>query len=308
MNLYLTPKQIKYEIERIITFISEQLSSNEKAVIGVSGGLDSDVVARLTAKAIGGDRLKLFVVIQQDMDPNHLLNARSLANELKVNLVEINLVNFPFEFIKAMQQGDPIERFKPDGLLDPSRAKCSIRTVIFSTYQDRGYVVVGTSNRTEFETGFFLPLGDGLAHIKPIIHLYKSQIRQIGETIGSNKKVLDQPASAGFWLGEEDLEDTAYWLYNQGPIGQEIDFNEAAEKEVLRIRSFLTTEALDYGLLGLSQNLGESLISESSQLPIDVINRLKKLTEAAKIRKHRPLGIHIDATYSTTLSQISGPG
>lgn len=294
LTLQMTPKQVHNEIERITAFIEEKLSEEGKAVIAVSGGLDSDVATRLTVRAIGVKRIKLFTVIQEGMEPRHLTNARELATEMSIPLVEINLVDFPFLFIRAMREADPDEQFRPDGLLDPSRAKCSIRTVVFSTYQDRGYVVIGTSNRTEWETGFFLPFGDGLAHVKPIIHLYKTQVRQIARALGTLDVVLEQPASAGFWEGEEDLEDLSYWLYHEAPIGEEVNFEDVAEAEVANIRACLTTERVDIGLLGLACGMDDKSIERESGLPVAVVARLRKLTTAAQKFKHRALGVRLE--------------
>ena len=294
LSLSMTSEQIDTEINHIVGFISNQLSNGEKAVIGVSGGLDSDVVTRLTAEAIGVNRLKLFTVVQEAMEARHLANARELATKINVDLVEINLTEFSSAFINAMQKADSYEQFQPDGLLDPSRAKCSIRTVVFSTYQDRGYVVVGTSNRTELETGFFLPFGDGLAHIKPIIHLYKTQVRQLAKALGTSNTVLDQPASAGFWQGQEDIEDLAYWLYNEAPIGREIEFDDLAEIEVTKIRSHLTTENVDFVLLCLARGMDDASIEKESGAPVTVVARMRKLTTAARKFKHRPMNVRMD--------------
>jgi len=294
LSIHLSIDECHREVTRICEFIESQLHPDNKAVIAVSGGLDSDVVARLTVKAIGSNRVKLFTVIQEDMDPQHMNNAQVLASDLGIHLVEIDLKRFPLQFIDAISKADVDEKFRPDGLLDPSRAKCAIRTVVFSTYQDRGYIIVGTSNRTEFETGFFLPLGDGIAHIKPIIHLYKTQVQNIARILGSHKNVIAQPASAGFWLGQEDLEDTSYWLFNEGPIGAEIEFDDNAEEKVQEIRSFLSTEALDLGLYGLSQGKEDNEIADDSGLPEWIISKLRKLTLASVILKHRELGVRIN--------------
>ena len=294
LTLQMTPKQIHNEIKRIAAFIKEGLSEEGNAVIAISGGLDSDVVTRLAASAVEAKRIKLFTVIQEGMESRHLANARELATEMGITLVEIDLVDFPFAFIRAMRKADPDERFRHDGLLDPSRAKCSIRTVVFSTYQDRGYVVIGTSNRTELETGFFLPFGDGLAHVKPIAHLYKTQVRQIAKALGTRDVVLEQPASAGFWEGEEDLEDLSYWLYHEAPIGAEVNFDSVAEAEVDDIRACLTTERVDIGLLGLARGMGDKSIGKESSLPTAVVTRLRNLTTAAQKFKHRPLGVRLE--------------
>jgi NAD+ synthase len=294
LTVNMSAEQVQSETNRIATFLAEHLGNSTKAAVPVSGGLDSDVVARLTVRAVGTARTKLFVVLQQDMEERHLRNARRLAHELGICLVEIDLASIPRAFIQALHEADPVEDFRPDGLLDPSRAKCSVRTVLFSTYQDRGYVIIGTSNRTEYETGFFLPFGDAVAHLKPIMHLYKSQVRQIACLLGTAKDVLDQPASAGFWPGEEDLEDLAYWLYNEAPIAKERRFDAAAKAEVARMREALTTEKLDIALLAIAKGMTTDLVEMYSGLPTAVAGRLIKLVSAAHVFKHRPLGVRLD--------------
>jgi len=285
---------VQKEIDRICSFLGQQLPNGEKVVVGVSGGVDSDVVARVAVRALGTQRIKLFVVLQEGMDPRHLENARSLANDLFIQLIEVDLTEIPGLFIQKLKNADSSERFRPDGLIDPSRAKCSVRTVVFSTYLDRGYLVLGCSNRTELETGFFLPLGDGLGHIKPVVHLYKTQVYQLAEALGTRRQVIDQPASSGFWIGAEDLEDLAFWLFNEAPIGEQRDFSKKDVSDALEIRSCLTTETVDLGLLGLDKGLDDEMIAIESKLPISIVSRLRKLTTAALKLKRRPLGSRLE--------------
>jgi NAD+ synthase len=289
--------RIEDETAKIIAFVAEGLSTGdqpEKGVVAVSGGLDSDVCARMVARAVGPERLKLFIVIQEGLDPRHLTNARMLALDLVIPLVEVGLSEVPFGLIRALCAADPTERFRPDGLLDPSRAKCSVRTAVLSTYVDRGYIVIGTSNRTELETGFFLPLGDGLGHLKPIVHLYKSQVRQLAKHAGTREEVINQPASSGFWIGAEDLEDMAFWLFNEAPIAEQRTFSPSALALVQEIRGHLTTERLDLALLGLSYGQGDVEVAHASGLPAEIVRRLRRLTAAAARFKRRPLGLRLE--------------
>lgn len=288
MDIKLTDQLIIQEIDRIINFLKNKIGEN-KAVIGVSGGLDSDVTVRLTAKAIGIQNLKLFIVIQDDIEDKHINNARKLANDLGVNLAEIEIPRLPMDLIKAMQNADPVENFNHEGLLDPARAKCSIRTAIFSTYQDRGYIVVGTSNRTEYETGFFLPFGDGLSHIKPLIHLYKTQVIQIAEKIGTQNEVINQPASAGFWKGQTDLEDLAFWIFNKGPIGQERNFTKEDINQVNLIKSELKTDLIDTILYCISKQYSDEEIVNATKMSKYIIANLRELTIKASRLKHRKI-------------------
>jgi NAD+ synthase len=289
----MTDSEARAEAQTIAEALRSWLAPESRAVVGLSGGLDSDVVARLLVQAIGGHRLKLFTVIQDGMEPRHLQQARDTAANLDLPLAEINLIGFPERLITAMSAGDPSESFQPQGLLDPARAKCSLRTPILSTYQDRGYCVIGTSNRTEIETGFFLPLGDAIWHFGPIAHLYKSEVMAIARVVGTSDPVMTQPPSAGFWPGQEDLEDLSYWLLNAGPIGREREFTDEDVAEVGRVRATLTTERVDRALHAVSSGLGDDDAAAASELELAIVQRLRQLTVAATRTKHRPLGIRL---------------
>lgn len=281
----LTAADVVLETARICEFIASSVAPAGRACVAVSGGLDSDVVARLTARAAGAGHLKLFVALQDDIDPAHLSNARELARELRVPLVEVDLRGLPADFMRRLAQADPSEGFRPDGLIDPARAKCSLRTPVLSTYQDRGYVIVGTSNRTEIDTGFFLPFGDALCHIAPIAHLYKSEVRLLARHVGSARAVLEQPPSAGFWLGETDIEDLSFWLFNGGPVGREREFSGAEVEQVQAIASRLTIDAIDQVLYGMRGGADDADLAGRTPLPRELIARFRTLVARAAERK-----------------------
>lgn len=291
IGLKLLSEQVEKEVNRIVDFLTEQMVTNKKVAIGVSGGLDSDVVARLAARIPDLERLKLVFVLQKGLEKKYYTNALKLADDLGSELVTVNLEVFPMLLIKALQMADSSEHFRTDGLLDVSRAKCSLRTPIFSTYQDRGYTILGASNRTEKEIGFFLPFGDGLAHLKPIVHLYKTQVYQIAEYLGTSKEVREQPPSSGMWEGANDLEDIAYWLFNMSPIQEEIDFNEDDERAVEEIRGDLTFEKIDLALLCISRGFDTKVTSDESGLKAEHVVRLSELRKAALILKNREINV-----------------
>jgi NAD+ synthase len=287
-------KNINQEIQKIIEFIKSNIDKNQKAVIGVSGGLDSDVVARLATLAIGKDRVKLYTIIQDDMEKSHFKNAKSLAEDLGINLTIINLKKIPYKIINQLQQSDKEESFNKNSFLDIGRTKVALRTVINSIYQDRGYKIIGTSNRSEIELGFFLPFGDGLAHIKPIAHLYKSDIFKIAKELKTKKQVLKQKPSAGLWKDENDLEDISYWIYNQAPIQIERDFSDNELKEVQKIYRELTIKKIDKALFMISNKEKISKIVLKSKLSKDTLKRLKRLVKNSKKLKLQPIGVFVD--------------
>jgi len=275
-------RDINFEINRIIHFIKDNFNSKQKAIIPVSGGLDSDVVARLVYKALGKERIKLYIVIQDDMEKSHLKNAKGLAKDLGLELIKINLKNMPYKIVSKVQNADKNEGFNKDGLLDIARTKVALRTVVNSMYQDKGYKVIGTSNKTEIELGFFLPFGDGIAHIKPIAHLYKSEVFKIAKKLNVAKKVLKQPPSAGLWKGEKDLEDIAYWIYNRAPIQKEIEFNDDDIKVVEKIYRQLSIQKIDKVLEMIKQNKSVEQIAKKIRLDKFIVDNMIELVKNSK--------------------------
>jgi NAD+ synthase len=228
------------------------------------------------------------------MEERHKENARQLAKDLDAALDEIDLRGFNFQLIKAVEQGNP-SLFSSASLLDPNRAKCSLRTFLISCYQDKYFLIAGTSNRTEVELGFFLPFGDNMAHFKPIAHLYKTQVVQLAKKLGCREEVLRQAPSAGFWNGQEDLTDLAYWIINRGPImGTGRSFSDEEDKQVKAIRAAITQEAVDLCLYGIYHNCDVSTIVSMSGLSNECVNALTAITAASKKWKTRPLLQHLE--------------
>ena len=294
-TLDMTKDQVQKEIDRIVEFIRWQCKPDFPVVIGLSGGVDSDLTARLCAKAISANKMRCFTVLQEDFDPKYVNNARNLAMDLKVDLIEIPIPSVPKQLMGVLADSDPAVGFSPNpAFLDVGRAKCAIRTFIFSAYSERGYLVVGPSNRTELELGYFLPFGDALAHFRPIIHLYKTQVRQLAREIGTRPEVISQQPAAGFWIGDEDLKGIAYWLFNEGPIQIDLKLEQSEKEKIQQIRDELSFQKIDQSLLRLQHGWTNQQISEELKLSIPTVEKLRRLTEKALEYKRRPLGVGID--------------
>lgn len=289
MPPHLTAEAAHLEVHRIVNFLRHHLPPPFKAVVGHSGGIDADVVARLTARALGPERIKLFTVLQTDFDERFLINARQTSHSLGVPLVEIDLTRLSQPLIEAIALADPAARFRPYGLLDPARIKASLRTSVFSTYVERGYVVVGTSNRTEHELGFFLPFGDGVWHLGPIAHLYKTQVFDLAHCLDCPDTVIQQPPSGGFWAGETDLEDISFWLLHGEPVREDRHWTTEEMEIVTRIHGVLSFASMDSVLCRLAVEPRDEAIVSATGMPVDVIARIRRLAEQTELLKRRPL-------------------
>ena len=281
------------EMSRIQAFIRDHAGERGRLIIGVSGGIDSDVVARLCVGAVGVERVRLFTVLQADMEERHIHNARQLAQDLATPLLELELADSPKQLLNVLGAAEPRERFSTNSPLDVGKAKNSLRTWIYSMYTERGYIVVGCSNRTEIETGFYLPFGDGLSHIMPIAHLCNTQVSLLAQEIGTRPEVIQQPASAGYWIGETDLEDLAFWMFHGAPVLEGLHLSESELAIVRDIHRQLSFGAIDRGLyfIGLGDNV--ETVARKSGLSIENADRLMQLVHSVPLVKGRPLRVHL---------------
>ncbi|MCL0090151.1 NAD(+) synthase [Dehalococcoidia bacterium] len=284
------------EISRIGSFIRGQAGDQRRLVIGISGGIDSGVVARLCVGTLGVNRVRFFTVLQSDMEDCHIRNARQLAEDLAAPLVELDLAEFTRQLLTVLESAEPKEKFSANSLLDVGKAKNSLRTWIHSMYAERGYIVVGCSNRTEIETGFYLPFGDGISHIMPIAHLYKTQVRLLAQALGTRPEVIQQPASAGYWKGETDLEDLAFWMFHGAPVLEELCLSESELAIVSEIHDQLSFEVIDRGLYYIGLGRDVQTVAQESGLSLDNGERLMQLVHSVPLVKGRPLRVHLPAS------------
>lgn len=278
---------VEAEIDRLCGAIAERVTRGEPICVLVSGGMDSDVVARLAARVVPPERLRLVTALQSEMSAAHLENARALGRALGTKTTEVDMQGLEEELVGRLAEGSPDLGFKPGGLLDPARMKCSLRTVLASSFEDRGHVVLGTGNRTEAQLGFYLPFGDGVWHFGPIAHLYKSEVRLLAAALGTSPKVLSQPPSAGFWEGQSDREDLGFWLVNGGPIRREREFTAAEEAQAAAWSACVEEASLDRFLLDASHG-GAPRRPEGWQPELTA--RLLELTAVSAVTKNRPRG------------------
>lgn len=285
---------VKDELEKIVEFISGYAENDEEVVVPVSGGIDSDVVARLCVRALGSKKVRLFIVVQSDMESKFLDNARNLADDLEVSLSEIHLETANEALMKALEDGDKNQTFNMAYDLEAAKAKCSVRSAVISCYQDKGFLIAGTTNRTEWELGFFLTFGDHLSHFKPLAHLYKSRVLELGQFVGTRREVLEQEPTAGFWSGQTDREDLAYWIINDGPILRPRDFSEEERKLAEMWKDQLTIERIDRCLCMLSKGQNDKKIAASTNLTEEMVRGLRHITEKAKKYKSRDIFKHME--------------
>lgn len=186
------------EIEK---FIKDYLESNhmEKIVLGLSGGVDSSLVAALTKKAVGKDRLICFMM-PIESHPSDLEDAIALAKALDLNYYVLDGTE-TFRAAKRVfeEQGIELDRSTL------SNFKVRLRMCYLFAYAQkcRG-LVIGTDNADEKYTGYFTKYGDGAADLLPIVHLTKSEVVEAAKILGVPTKLAERTPTAGLFEGQTD--------------------------------------------------------------------------------------------------------
>lgn len=134
-----------------------------------------------------------------------------------------------------------------------------------------------------------LHFGDNLANFKPIEHLYKTDVIKLARLLNSRDEVINQSPSAGFWKNQEDLADIAFWIINEGPIIIPKQFTKIEIAQAEKIAKKLSWKKLDMCLKMISEEENIKNITNSVELPIDIIKGILQITKKAKKYKSREI-------------------
>jgi NAD+ synthase len=180
-------------IEAIQRFYKE--NNFKKAIVGISGGVDSAVVCALLVKALGKE--KVIAVYLPNRDKTDYNDVKELSKKLKLNLYEKDI-------------GDPVESIAKyfKNKLTIANIISRIRMVNLYAYaNDFGGFVCGTTNLSEYMVGYFTKFGDGACDFEPIMHLYKSQVYELAKDLNIPVNIIDKAPSATLWPNQTDEKE-----------------------------------------------------------------------------------------------------
>jgi NAD+ synthase len=189
---------IKIVRNKLVRFIKDQMAGAgfSKAVIGVSGGVDSAVSVTLAAEALGKENVLGVMMPYRSSNPKSIEDAKTVikVTGIRSDLVDISKMVDSYcgehKIADSIRKGNVMARMRMIVLYDFSAREKAL--------------VIGTSNRTEILVGYGTQHGDIACAINPLGGLYKSQIWQLAETIGVPKEVIEKAPSADLWEGQTD--------------------------------------------------------------------------------------------------------
>jgi NAD+ synthase len=177
-----------------------QAAGCKGAVLGMSGGIDSSVVAALCIKVFPKNTLGLIMPCHSiDGDRIH---AEAAAKKFSIPTKTVVLDSVYDNLIKILPD------FKPDPSLmrlAQANLKARLRMVtLYHTANQLKYLVTGSGNRSELTVGYFTKHGDSGVDILPIGNLVKKEVRELARFLKIPQEIIDKPPSAGLWSGQTD--------------------------------------------------------------------------------------------------------
>ncbi len=194
------------QVTAVLTqFIQEEIhkAGLSKAVLGLSGGIDSAIVCALAARALGPTNVYALCLPYKASNPESEAHARLCAQAYGVNYEVLNITpmidsyfdNYAAE-AKHLRRGNKMARERMTILYDHS-----------VKYQA---LVLGTSNKTELLLGYGTQHGDMASALNPIGDIYKSDIFALARYLGVPELILNKAPSADLWVGQSDEEELGF--------------------------------------------------------------------------------------------------
>ena len=208
----------------IENFLEEQMKKNhsEGLILGLSGGIDSAVLAYICKRKFPDKTIAIVMpdtAITPKIETEDALKMVSLTG-IQYKLIDINpIVN---EYSMYLE---PNERAK-------GNLRARVRTNILYYYANaKNYLVLGSSDKSEYLIGYFTKFGDGASDITPIVSLYKLQVREIAKYLGVPENVITKKSSPHLWKGHEaenelgvsyeEVDSILYCLFDKKLSAQE---------------------------------------------------------------------------------------
>lgn len=225
----LTPKFNEEWIEQIKLFIKSHMDEAKAsgAVVGLSGGLDSSVVAKLCVLSLGSKKVTALFMPDKNSCADDKKDVFEIAKTLGIKVIKLDIT----QILNAIKSSSDVAD-KKEVL---GNLKARVRMVLLYAYANRNnLLVIGTSNKSELLTGYFTKYGDGGADIEPIGDLYKTQVRELAKHLKISKRIISKTPTAGLWKGQTDEKDLGitYELLDKILYGIELGLNEGEIAEI----------------------------------------------------------------------------
>jgi NAD+ synthase len=174
------------------------------AVVGLSGGIDSAVTARLCQLAFGENMLGVIMPCHSSSQDRE--DALKVAGEFGIEVVENDLSDIYDHFLANLKESGV-----KGGRLAEANIKPRLRmTALYYYAQAKDYLVVGTDNWSELKIGYFTKHGDGGIDLAPLGSLVKNEVKKLAEVLEIPAEIIEKEPSAGLWDNQTDETEMGF--------------------------------------------------------------------------------------------------
>ena len=200
------PLAINPELVRkiLVRFIQNEVQKVgfERVVLGLSGGVDSSLVANLASQALGPKNVLAVIMPYKSSDPKSLSDALQVVQQLGINHLEVEITPQIDAYFERFPDAD--QRRKGNKM---ARERM---TILYDQSSVFRALVIGTSNKTELLLGYGTIYGDMASAINPVGDLYKTQVWQLADAVGVPTAIVQKAPSADLWAGQSDETELGF--------------------------------------------------------------------------------------------------
>ncbi len=188
----------------LVGFVREEVRKVglSRVVLGLSGGIDSALVAHLAAEALGPENVHACIMPYRTSNPESEAHARLVAERLAINHQVIEITSMVDAYFDLFPDADNMRR--------GTKMARERMTILYDLSAAHGALVLGTSNKTELLLGYGTLYGDMASALNPIGDIYKTQVWQLSEEMGVPRAVIEKKPSADLWAGQTDEQELGF--------------------------------------------------------------------------------------------------
>ncbi len=197
---------MKEVVDNLVEWLRDSVKeANCKGIVyGLSGGVDSAVIAALSKLAFGDESLAIMMPINSSFEDE--IDAKLVIDKFNLNAIKVDLSRTYSEFVEVVEKGDNNMAY--------ANVKPRLRmTTLYYYAQLKGYLVVGTSNKSEYTVGYFTKYGDSGSDLMPLVDFTKKEIFELARYLEIPDKIIQKPPSAGLFEDQTDENEMGF-TYN----------------------------------------------------------------------------------------------
>jgi len=223
-------------IENIEKFVSEQVEKNNAngVILGLSGGIDSAVLAYICKRKL---KEKTLAIIMPDTSITPNIETDDALKMIALTGIEYKLIDIKPIIKEYTMYLEPNEKAR-------GNLRARVRTNILYYYANiRNYLVLGSSDKSEYLIGYFTKFGDGASDITPIISLYKLQVREIAKHLEVPENVISKKSSPHLWkeheaekeigISYEEIDSVLYCMFDKKLSNSETEKVTGIDKNMI---------------------------------------------------------------------------